>query len=57
MARRSFRRVRWSLSKWFMSLEATIKEIRLMALQMRIAMFAAGVGSIAELQRTLLIKE
>jgi len=39
------------------SLEATIKEIRLMALQMRIAMFAAGVGSIAELQRTLLIKE
>ena len=39
------------------SLEATIKEIRLMTLQMRIAMFAAGVGSIAELQRTLLIKE
>ena len=39
------------------SLEATIKEIRLMALQMRIAMFAAGAGSLAELRHTSLIKE
>jgi isopentenyl-diphosphate delta-isomerase len=39
------------------SLEATIKAIRLMAQQLRIAMFAAGVGSIAELRHTTLVKE
>ncbi len=39
------------------SLEATLKAIRLIAQQLRIAMFAAGVGSIAELRHTSLVKE
>jgi isopentenyl-diphosphate delta-isomerase len=39
------------------SLEATIKAIRLMAQQLRIAMFAAGAGSIAELRHTSLVRE
>ncbi len=39
------------------SLEATLKAIRLMTQQMRITMFAAGAGTIAELRQTPLIRE
>jgi len=39
------------------SSEATVKAVRLMILQMRIVMFAAGAGTIAELRQTPLIRE
>ena len=40
-----------------MSLEAAIKAIDLMAQELRIAMFAVGAGSVADLRHAPLIRE